>query len=259
MVSIICVYNNRQLLQECLIKSIEEQDEDCEMVLVDNTKGDYPSAAAALNYGADKASSQYLIFAHQDIIFIDKGGIKKIEEFLNNSCEKIIVGVAGKIESDIAIYGNIFDNNHIYFEKLANPTKAVSVDECLFAMEKTVFQQYRFDELICNNWHFYAAEFSYRVRLDNIQTYIIPIDLHHNSVGNSMNIDFYYTLDRLCKKYKTSYKKINTTCCYVNTLGLISYMQRNHWKLRARSKLYAYLFEKLKGLIKIFNFSKRKK
>ena len=51
MLSIICVYNNRDILEKYLLNSLKVQSIEYELILIDNTSGKFNSAAKALNYG----------------------------------------------------------------------------------------------------------------------------------------------------------------------------------------------------------------
>ena len=106
MMSIICVYNNEQILNDFLISSLEKQSEDYELILVDNRNQEFTSASSALNYGAKKATGDYLVFAHQDINFSNIDWIKNTRIQLEKIDNIGIVGVAGKI-NDSAVYSNI--------------------------------------------------------------------------------------------------------------------------------------------------------
>ena len=67
MISIICIYNNRNILDNYLLKSLERHNTDYELILVDNTENKFTKAADALNYGAKNAKGEFLMFVHQDI------------------------------------------------------------------------------------------------------------------------------------------------------------------------------------------------
>ena len=70
MISIVCVYNNKEILNKYLIKSLESQTEDYELILLDNTQNKFNSAAKALNNGGRKAKGDYIMFVHQDVVCI---------------------------------------------------------------------------------------------------------------------------------------------------------------------------------------------
>ena len=48
MISIVCVYNSEQILNEYLINSLKKQSVKYELILLNNIKGKYKSAAEAL-------------------------------------------------------------------------------------------------------------------------------------------------------------------------------------------------------------------
>jgi hypothetical protein len=51
MISVICVYNNKKILDEWLIKSLQNQTAKFELITIDNSRGDFKSAADAIeNY-----------------------------------------------------------------------------------------------------------------------------------------------------------------------------------------------------------------
>ena len=66
MISVICVYNDKAVLEKYLLKGLEHQIENGEVILLDNTYGRFSSASEALNFGGDKGTSDYLMFIHQD-------------------------------------------------------------------------------------------------------------------------------------------------------------------------------------------------
>lgn len=72
MISIICVYNNDKILNECLKESLKLQKQiEYETIFVDSRKYKFHSAAEALNYAGNLANGEYLIFLHQDIVLVD--------------------------------------------------------------------------------------------------------------------------------------------------------------------------------------------
>src|ERR1700680_3047367 len=79
-VSIICVYNDLAVRQQCLDRSIEalgHEASDVEYIPVDNVSGSYPSAGAALNHGASLAKNEVLAFVHQDVFLHSLTALKE--------------------------------------------------------------------------------------------------------------------------------------------------------------------------------------
>jgi len=52
MISVVCVYNNREMLERRLLNSLEQQSALCELIVVDNRDGAFAGAAKALNHDA---------------------------------------------------------------------------------------------------------------------------------------------------------------------------------------------------------------
>ena len=77
MITIICIYNNEKIFQDCLLKSLENQTAKYERIFIDNTSNIYNCAAKAFNKYCNKAHGEYLMFIHQDIIIQEKIGLKK--------------------------------------------------------------------------------------------------------------------------------------------------------------------------------------
>ncbi len=67
--SIVCVYNNVEILNQYLLESLKSQTILYELILLDNSCNKYKSAAEALNYGGERAKGRYIMFVHQDIKF----------------------------------------------------------------------------------------------------------------------------------------------------------------------------------------------
>ena len=74
MISIVCVFNDKKVLNEYLLESLKNQTAHYELILIDNTKNKFKSASEALNYGAKNANGNYLMFVHQDVYLCSKHG-----------------------------------------------------------------------------------------------------------------------------------------------------------------------------------------
>lgn len=227
--AIICIYNNSEMLNSILLKSIENQTVTCNVVLIDgNEKNNqqYGSAASIYNKAIKQTKESVIICVHQDISLEDKDILKKIYLYLDKN-RKTIAGCAGaalntnnrnhKIQR--IVYGNIVEGEFGTIERLThidNITEVVSVDECLFAFNKEVFNFVRFDEETCNGWHFFASDLCYQAREYGINTVVMPLNIWHVSTGKVGN-DFYIQMERIRKKYKKYTKYYLTTCITLNT------------------------------------------
>lgn len=202
-ISVICVYNKTFPLREQLLKSLEIQKAKYELILVDNRNNKFKNAASALNYGANQAHGEYLIFSHQDIIIEDENWLEKTLNQITKLDNPGIIGVAGKTHNKY-IRTNILHGippEKITPFNLSKPEEASTVDECLFIIPKKVFEILQFDEKTCFDWHLYATDYLLSIRKLGYKAYIIPSVLVHASKGSSLSEGYYQTVKKLQKKH----------------------------------------------------------
>jgi hypothetical protein len=218
MISIVCVYNDKEVLDKYLLKSLTTQSVEYELILVENIKENFKSASEALNHGANKAKGDYLMFVHQDVDLKSNRWLEYIEKAMNtlNNCG--IAGVAGIPENEFKIKSNI--ENGIpptsVGEKIKVPTKVQTVDECLVIIPKSVFKEFKFDEKL-GGWHLYAVDYSLNIQKYGFNVYVLPTYVYHRSYMLHYPKEYYQTLKLLYKKYKDDYKMIHSCCGVWNT------------------------------------------
>lgn len=220
MVSVICVFNNEKQFENQLGSSLKCQNVEIELIKIDNRGKKYQSAAAALNYGANKAKGDILIFSHQDIYLKTKSEIKELAEAINKCEVGSVVGTQGVLEKNKDYYSNLTAGeqlntrlNNMFEKKLY---KVSCIDEGLFGMKKETWREHQFDEKICDNWHLYAVEQCLFARSHGTNVYVYPSQIHHFSKGR-ISLGYMQNLRELCKKYRSSFKYIWTTCYKVRT------------------------------------------
>ena len=214
MISVVCVYNNKRILQDYLLKSLKHQTAKFQLILIDNTNGKFKSAAEALNYGGKQARGRYIMFVHQDVDLSSSLWLEKVEKMLNKLPNLGVAGVAGKSENRRYIITNIKQGNPPKLAgkiQIKKPTKVQTLDECLIIVPRSVFNKIKFDEETCDNWHLYAVEYCLTVRRYKYNIYVLPIYVYHRSPGYSMSKEYYSTLKKVLKKYGGRYKTIYTT------------------------------------------------
>ena len=213
MISIICVYNNKDTLEKYLLKSLEDQSIKYELILLDNTTGKYDSAAEALNDGGSKANGQYLMFIHQDFVLSSNNWLEEVENTLNSLEDFGAAGVAGKYDRNCI--SNIKTGIPPILAgpiQITKPEEVMTVDECVILTPKNVFEEIQFDEVVCDNWHLYSADYCLTSKKAGYKVYVLPMDGYHVSAGDSFSAETYYpTLKKFVKKYKNDYKWIYTT------------------------------------------------
>ncbi|WJI10169.1 glycosyltransferase family 2 protein [Methanobacterium sp. CWC-01] len=220
MISLVCVYNNKDILETYLLKSLITQSQEYELILIDNHSEKFNSAAEALNYGGKKATGQYLMFAHQDFQLDSDIWLEEAEEILKNLDHLGVAGVAGRYGRDfISNIKTGFPPKFAGKIQIKEPQKVQTLDECLFIIPKKIFKDKKFDEITCGNWHLYATDYCLTVKNLGYDVFVIPMGGYHASPGYSFTPDGYYsTLKKLIKKHKAHYKWIYTTTGIWNTV-----------------------------------------
>ena len=232
MISVVCVYNNKEILKNYLLKSLKNQTIDFELITLDNIEGEFKSAAEALNYGGNKANGKYIMFVHQDVDLCSDTWLEEAEKILDSIPDLGIAGIAGMSEKghkneergrNIIKHG---DPPKIWSwgKPIQKPEQVQTLDECLIIIPKSIFDRLQFDEQVCNDWHLYAVDYSLSVRELGIGVYVIPLYIYHLSTGalskdcfhtildlSLLPKGYYQTLKKLLKKHKPYFKWIYMT------------------------------------------------
>jgi len=229
MFSIICVYNDKQLMDENLAKSLHNQTLNHEFIAIDNTTGRFKSAASALNYGLDliKDNPQYVIFAHQDILLTSKNFLEDLKETLLPLTNLGIAGVAGRADLGKVVISNIMHGTPPIPAgkvQISTPTEVQTLDECFVVIPKLILEKNKLDENTCPDWHLYIVDFCLSLKTLGYNIVLLPLTLYHRSTGTQLrNIlkvakdlgdlpkGYYSTIGDLLKKHKNDYKAIYAT------------------------------------------------
>ena len=212
-----------------LIKSLNKQSENYELILVDNRTNKFHSAAAALNFAAKNSKGNYIAFIHQDVELISRNFLKDLEVMLDGIKNLGIAGMAGVSENIPGVISNIKQGKSsqlVSINSIENPIKVQTLDECFLAVPKTVFERLHFDEITCDNWHLYGVDYSLSVITLGYDAYVLPMNIYHRSPGYSMSKEYDLTYQKLLKKHQNDFKWIYTTLGNYNT-KLPFYFQKN--------------------------------
>ena len=229
MVTIICCYNNEEILQTMLIASLKRQKAEYKFIPIDSRKYKFSSAATAYNsilqnpkkYNYDDISS-CLLFVHQDVFFQDIDFLTKIELELAQTPNDII-GLAGIISSGKVLSNLKYLNSQQYItlNQISNKTEVESVDECCFAMSKELWERLHFDSKACYHWHLYAVDICYNAKRNfGSKCVVIPNEaFHKKNSDNGLETDnhFLNTMWKLVCKYNKDYDNIYAPCYIVST------------------------------------------
>lgn len=246
MISVVCVYNNRKILTDYLLKGLKNQTVKYELILIENTEGQNKSAAEALNYGGKKTTGDYIMFIHQDVDLTSNSWLEDVEKMLDSIQNLGIAGVAGRKDER----GVITVIKHGNPPRLAgqiqinNPTKVQTLDECVVIIPKSVFKLLQFDEVVCDDWHLYTVDYSLCVGRIGLDVYVIPMFVYHKSPGYSFSGKYYLVLEKVIKKHKKNYRRIYTTMGDWSTLYPLIIQKQRIWRsVKMGAKI---LFKKIK-------------
>lgn len=234
MFSIICVYNDKEILNNYLLKSLKNQTVEFELILLDNRKHKFSSAARALNHGAKQAHNKYLLFIHQDVEITSDDWLIKIEVLLDSMPNIGIAGVAGKRQARKGVITNIEHGSPP--ARLSNRycdgiNEVQTVDECLFVIPKERFELLSFDEQVCDDWHLYAVDYCLSAQKKGWRVCVIPMHVYHRSPGYSMSESYYKGIEKLAGKHRSSYRTIATTNGDWNTTVPIVLQRTRLWRV----------------------------
>ena len=213
MISVICVFNDKRILDSYLVRSLPAARDNYELVLVDNTEGRFSSAAAAFNYGSYGAKGDYLLFVHQDLTFGSGFSFSRLNDLLCVVPSYSVIGAAGRLNED----GVITSMTHGEPPSPAGTirsktlTEVQTVDEVMIGVRREMFEEIMFDPLVCNGWHLYGVDFCLSAGERDYKSFVLPMDLHHRSPGYSMDDSFYEILKKVVSKHKNNYKTIYST------------------------------------------------
>jgi len=209
MISVVCMYIDEEHLRENLLKSLENQTVEFELIKIDTTA--FESASKALNYGGRMAKGKFIMFVHQDVILFGNFWLEDVERTLNNIQHLGIAGCAGSKKGNLQV-GFIKDRDRLWGKPLTKPELVQTLDECVLIVPKIVFDKLQFDEETFTAWHCYGADYCLSVREKlGLNAYVIPAFIHHNSP--SLNVkDFLREQAKLFSKHQAYYKHIYTPC-----------------------------------------------
>lgn len=244
-VSVVCCYNDKEMYDRVVVKMLKKQQEiEYELIGIDNTNGEYRSAASAINYAIKNSMGEVIVVIHQDFKFLYSDALKKLYNYSIAFRENDILGVAGAVlDINASILKKLIGRNRMIIAALDGeytmmrfPTQVDSLDECCFVFRRSYWEKYPLDELTCDKWDLYAVDMCLQARLLGGKSYVLPVDAVHYS-GGKLSKNFYTVLKKLSNKYKGKISKIVTTCVVTSTrfsnfeyIKLIGVNRIRRWK-----------------------------
>ena len=214
MFSIICLYNDRIILDEWLCDGLSKQTVPYELKLLDNTKGQFTSAAQALNQASQNLDNKYIMFVHQDVRLGSKTWLADAERCLDGLGNFGAAGVAGSSKENRGLANVIHGVPPIQAGfKTDKPTPVQTLDGCLVMTRKDVFMKIGFDETTCKYWHLYPIDYCLDLGTKGYNVYVIPYGIYHLSKGSGavQSEGFKKTKEQIIKKHRDHVDCIYTT------------------------------------------------
>lgn len=224
---VVCV-NNFEQLNQILIKSIYPFKDRYYLIPIYNFEGKY-SAAQALNIGQDLAQTEWVVYTHQDVEYVDNWIDRMFSEL--QKCPKLgVAGLAGvKVIPKSSKQAIPIDHGKIHINaigavktpehgKLSTygqfPSGEVDViDELCIITQKS--NKLRFDEKNLTHFHFYAVDLSLQSRHKGFKNYVINAQATHHSNGSSSlskGREIYWReFRKMQEKWKSSFPTVVTT------------------------------------------------
>ncbi len=177
-----CVFNDAEILHRCLIDSLRKQDIPYEWIPVDNTQGRFSSASVALNHGFRQATGKTILFAHQDVVFLDAGSLRQIVLNVDRIGPKLgWAGIAGRNQKGLW-RGLLRDRDFISGEPFEGCQEVQTLDELLLCTQRESFEF--FDESL-TGWHAYGVDACCSALLKGKLNYVVASSVWHAS--NALN------------------------------------------------------------------------
>jgi len=211
-ISIICAYNDRQKLTDYLIHSLNQQDGPFESLMIDNTRGDFTSAAGILNETARKAKYEYLMFVHQDVALDSNTWLANVQRDLGSLYRLGAAGVAGKSKHGLAT--SVSHGNPPFFvgpKRLLRPAQVQTLDGCLIIVPRKIFEGISFDETTSNGWYLYVVDYCLDLTRLGYNIYVLPHQIYHESMGPYDCSVYEKARKNIIEKHRTHTKMIYTT------------------------------------------------
>ncbi len=238
MISIIIIANKEEIFKSFVQVLNKQKNVDYELLVIENYDNHIVSAREALKKKAQISKGDYLLFMHPDIVFLDENVLSSFCSYLYSLNNSGIIGVAGSpsylIDNKRIIISSIVHGNNkknagrpLDFPKLVQ-----TVDECMFAISKELFDSMSFADI--DGFHMFGVELCLKSILKNRNNYVVPANIWHMSDGQSMDSKYMITLLELSKELGRSFPYINTTVKRWHIHGAVSFLYN-----------YYYLFKQL--------------
>lgn len=187
-VTIVCVWNDELVRANCLDASIAallDTAPDTEYLPIDNRGQQHPSAGAALNLGARRASNEVVVFVHQDVHLHSLVALEHAAGALTTSADFALLGAVGITDAG-ELVGRMRDRVVLLGSPTDLPREVDSLDEVLFLAARSTLLEHPLAEDPDLAWHAYAVEYGLRLRARGHRVGALDIPLTHNSMSTNL-------------------------------------------------------------------------
>lgn len=234
-VSLVCVFNNPAVREECLDRSIARVDPDrIELVAVDNTDQRFPTAGAALNHGARLARHEVICFVHQDVYLHSASRLLEVADKLGaDPGDWGLLGAAG-IGAGGESVGLLRDRVQLIGASAVEPVEVDSLDEVMFLVRRELVLREPLVEDADLAWHAYAVEYGVRLRELGLRVGAVDLAITHNSL--TVNLARLTEAHHRVAELHPAAVPVRTTCGVVGAepgwLRSSSVVRRHGWRRR---------------------------
>jgi glycosyltransferase involved in cell wall biosynthesis len=179
--SVIAAVNDERILNSCLLSSPGIQSAS-EVILQRN----YVSAASAYNAAIQKASTDFLVFVHQDV-YLPEGWVDQVQNAIESLSQKDphwgVLGIWGTVDYSDQPVGYLYWTGDLGWEDpFEGAREVIALDEALLIFRKS--SGLTFDPQL-PSYHLYATDICMEARSRGMKCYAISAFCIHNTRTNS--------------------------------------------------------------------------
>ena len=232
-VTIICVWHKEQQFIEFKNNLSSQKDVEFNLIAIDNSTNKYSSIREIYNGLIDEISTEYVMFCHPDIVFLEDNVLFSLIESLSQLSNLGVVGIAGCREGQHwEILSNIVhgDNMKLAGTPIKVPERVQMVDECLYIMKSDFLKNHKYSDI--TGWHLYAVEQCLNAIAEGLNNYVVPVNIWHRSDGKSLDPSYLKSLELVIKNCCKDIDYLNTTVKQWKTRGIWPRIYRKYYYLK---------------------------
>ena len=221
--SIVTIVNNIKTFRKFLQHSLEQQtDISYELIVIDNTEHQYDSLSKAYSKGIREAHSDWILFIHPDVLFLNNRELSNLVHMVNDSLkDDIKIGVWGVAGADIngKVISQIRDNvsyiGHRYntYDNSKKYMEVKSLDACCWLVKKEQIKQIGFMEH-SKGFHLVVEEVCIHLEKMGYKAVVLPVKIHHYSDAKQ-SYDYTYWREAIKIVNKYDCESFLTTSHYI--------------------------------------------